>query len=372
MPPSSHAEFLARRSFGSLDGIRCLSIVAVVWHHTVRGVEWLPGSERGFLGVDMFFALSGFLIVTLLLRERDRNRVISLRGFYRRRALRIFPAYYGLLAVLIVVFGWIRPDGVLAKPFFAELPWYLSYTSNWVELHTLLAISWSLAAEQQFYLFWPPVEKWLPRGALVILAGVVLVSQLVNFRLLDESLATHFGLHYDKLPMLQATFTPICLGVWLAHVLHSPAGFERARRWLSSDWSAPALLALVIALANAPSQDISGWLRPSIQLAMTALLCACVIREDHGLARVLRLGPIARIGVISYGMYLYHPFARHAAEGVIERVLPGVPLAMFAACLALTVAISELSYRFYEEPFLRAKKRATETAEQGRSVVRND
>src|SRR5262245_42024739 len=98
-------EFRSRKTFASLDGIRCLSIVAVIWHHSVVGVPWLPGTERGFLGVDMFFVLSGFLIVTLLLRERDKTGAISMREFYARRALRIFPPYYALLAVLTVYFA---------------------------------------------------------------------------------------------------------------------------------------------------------------------------------------------------------------------------------------------------------------------------
>jgi peptidoglycan/LPS O-acetylase OafA/YrhL len=355
MPSSSYEEFRCRRAFGSLDGIRCFSIVAVVWHHTVAGVSWLPATKRGFLGVDMFFVLSGFLIVTLLLRERDRSGGISLMGFYARRALRIFPLYYGLIVALTAVFFFGRGSRT-AEQFFRELPYYGTYTANWVELHGLLAVSWSLAAEEQFYLVWPPVERFAASAATTVLVAIVLVNQLINFRLLDGELLAVAGLRAAELPMLQATFTPICLGVFLAHVLHSERGFGVASRALSSRWGAPLALVAIVALCNAPRDDISGPLRLLVQIAMTSLLCACVIREDHWLQRTLTFAPVARIGVISYGLYLLHPIVRHAAGFVVSRTLPDLPLGLFLSCLFGTALVADLSYRFYEAPFLRMKE----------------
>jgi peptidoglycan/LPS O-acetylase OafA/YrhL len=355
MPPSSYEEFRSRRSFGSLDGIRCLSIVAVVWHHTVSGLDWLPATKRGFLGVDMFFVLSGFLIVTLLLRERARTGAISLPKFYARRALRIFPAYYGLLAAIALVFGSFKQSSSLAGPFFAELPYYLTYTANWVELHTMLAIAWSLAAEEQFYLVWPPIEKLAGRIAIPLLLVIIAVNQAVNFRLLDAWILSRTGLDAAGLPMLQATFTPICLGVLLAHVLHSRRGFGVASRAFSSAWASPLCLAVVLVLADLRSPDISGWQRLLIQLSMTAFLCSCVAREDHALRRALIFAPVARIGVISYGVYLFHPIARHAADLVLQKASLDLPLLLFATCLSFTIVAAEISYRYYEAPFLRMK-----------------
>lgn len=368
MPPASHAEFLSRRTFGSLDGIRCLSIVAVVWHHTVIGVPWLPATQRGFLGVDMFFAVSGFLIVTLLLRERERTGGISLVQFHVRRALRIFPAYYAVLLAVTVALGVFRPDGALAGPFFRELPYYLTYTANWVELHTLLAIAWSLAAEEQFYLAWPPVEKWLRKLAVPVLLAVIALNQAVNFHLLDAQIESLTGMRVSQLPMLQSTFTPICLGVGLAHWLHSPAGFAQASRLLGARLAAPVTLAALVALCMIPNPDIAGWHRLAIQLAMAAFLCACVVRDDHGLRAALELPAVARIGVVSYGVYLFHPFGRHAAEAALHAASLEVPLALFAACLALTVAAAEISYRWYETPFLRLKDWLQSRAVQRRAA----
>ena len=170
----AHEDYLSRVHFGSLDGLRCASVLAVVWHHTATGVAWFPASDRGFLGVDMFFVISGFLIVTLLLRERDRTGGISLPRFYGRRTLRIFPIYYGVLAALTFVFLFVRPDGSQAGPFFDYLPFYLTYTSNWAADTGIMFIAWSLAAEEQFYVVWPPLEHRLRRRVLL---AVLLLSR---------------------------------------------------------------------------------------------------------------------------------------------------------------------------------------------------
>jgi peptidoglycan/LPS O-acetylase OafA/YrhL len=113
IPPAAERDFLAYRrrpEFLSLDGLRCLSILAVVWHHSLTA----PASGRllnlGFLGVDLFFVISGFLIVTLLLRERFLSGTISLEKFYLRRTLRIFPLYYGLILSMAGIYltRWAR------------------------------------------------------------------------------------------------------------------------------------------------------------------------------------------------------------------------------------------------------------------------
>ncbi|MGB2610895.1 MAG: acyltransferase, partial [Isosphaeraceae bacterium] len=99
----AHEQYLGTRTFASLNGVRGLCILSVLWHHAPGGLHALI-LERGFLGVDMFFVLSGFLIVTLLLRERDRTGSISLKKFYARRTLRIFPIYYLVLFTLLLFY----------------------------------------------------------------------------------------------------------------------------------------------------------------------------------------------------------------------------------------------------------------------------
>jgi peptidoglycan/LPS O-acetylase OafA/YrhL len=349
-----HTDYLGRSYFGSLDGLRCASIIAVLWHHTHEGFAWLPASERGFLGVDMFFVVSGFLIVTLLLRERQRAGSISLQRFYMRRTLRIFPIYYGVLLVIAAYFGLVRPGRPMAKSFFHDLPYFVTYMSDWIDTKTILFFTWSLAAEEQFYLVWPPIEKWLEKLAIPLLVAAIAVNQLINFKVADPWLYAWFGFRQADLMILQITFTPICLGVLLAHVLHSKRGFDRVVRVVG--WQgASAFLAIALVVACNLRGDLGGVPRLLIQTLMTLLLAACVVREDHTIAGLLRLPPIKRIGTVSYGMYMYHMFVVAAVTALLNRVKLAFPYDRFLLTTVLTYAVAELSFRCYESPFLRLK-----------------
>jgi peptidoglycan/LPS O-acetylase OafA/YrhL len=350
---SEYNLYRSRRYFNSLDGIRALSILAVIWHHTEGGTGGRALARFGFLGVDMFFVLSGFLIVTLLLRERDREGDISLRGFYLRRGLRIWPVYYGLLAVLTFLY-LLKLRSRAAPEFFADLPYLLTYTMNWVEAASIMAIAWSLAAEEQFYLVWPPIEKWLSRWAWVLLIGILVANQAVNFLMVDGRLAVWMSPW--KVPMMcQATFTPICLGVVLAHALHSPRGFQTFERFLRAPWTPAAVLGILILNLWLAPTDIAGWPRLSIQVIMTILLGSCVIRDLHWLSPVLDNPVMRRIGIVSYGIYLYHLLGLHLTGIVLKRSGIAFPDAPFLMTLLVTWGMAEVSYRLYEQPFLRLK-----------------
>ena len=217
----AYEEYRGVRRFGALDGLRGLAVAAVVWHHTHRGFPGLPGSARGYLGVDLFFVLSGFLITTLLLRERDDTGRIHLGRFYVRRSLRIFPLYYGVLAALTGLF-LVRPDLAMARPFFEDLPYLATYTSNWVPAGTILAITWSLAAEEQFYLVWPPLLRTLGGGAYWLVGAVIALGVAVTLGALDPLLRDLLGPRFQELDMVHATFDPIAFGVLAAGLLHAP------------------------------------------------------------------------------------------------------------------------------------------------------
>lgn len=358
--PPADAPYLAYRQtkyFGSLDGLRCLSIVAVIWHHAAHTSGGPPMLGRGFLGVDMFFVLSGFLIVTLLLRERDAHGQIALGPFYGRRALRIFPPYYALL-LAVGILALVSARGQTRAAFLAALPFYLTYTSNWI-VHQApnMGILWSLAAEEQFYLFWPPVERFLSRGRVLLVMGVVIaINQAINFGLLDGWLQSRVGVGRNDLSILQATFTPICLGVLIAHALHDPAGHRRAHRLLGGQRAPLALLALLLVLLNVPNPEIAGVHRLAIQLCMVLLIASCVVREGHILSVPLSWKPVRYVGVISYGMYLYHMWVAHAAGIALKRF--GLPKTRyeFAVVLLGTVLVAHLSFRYFETPILRLKR----------------
>jgi peptidoglycan/LPS O-acetylase OafA/YrhL len=358
---ATHDAYLARRTFSSLDGLRCFSIATVVWHHSEVPAlvhTWWPAARFGFLGVDLFFAISGFLIVTLLLRERDRKREISLKNFYIRRSLRILPVYYGVLAALALLFLVLRRGTPASHEFAGDLPFLALYLTNWIPAHGWLEITWSLAAEEQFYLVWPPIEKWLRKWALPILAGVIVLGQVIQLGLVDPLLTRAFGWSADEPRMLrQTTFTPICFGVLLAHALHRPAGYAKVLRLLGARWVAPALLVALVLYSNVLPGEIRGAWRLGVHVLMIGLLAACVVREDHGLHRLLTLAPIARIGALSYGIYLLHQICLTVAQKVLGKVGLAHPLPDFILGFAFVWIAAELSYRHYESRFLKLKDR---------------
>jgi peptidoglycan/LPS O-acetylase OafA/YrhL len=313
-----HAAFLARRHFRALDGLRCIAIVAVVWHHAHQAQGetggW-PIAGHGFLGVDLFFVLSGFLITTLLIRERTRTGTIGLKNFYVRRTLRIFPPYYAILLGLALFLGFVRPDATMKGAFFRELPWCLTYTTNWVEPTTLLSITWSLAAEEQFYLVWPQFERFLPRHALKVLFVLLIANQLINFRLADPVLRACFGFVHDERKILQVTFTPILLGVLLAHLLHEERWYRRL------------------------APRVGG------------------VREESLVAKGLSWRPLQAIGAVSYGMYLLHLLALDLVMRFEGRYGTMVPVVRFLSCLGLTFVAAFVMNRGFERPILRLKER---------------
>lgn len=343
-----YADYRANRTFGSLDGLRALAILAVVWHHAGPRYAWVA-TERGFLGVDLFFVISGFLIVTLLLRERDANGAIVLPSFYMRRFLRIFPLYYGALALYWSVAQW--KGGVLAEGIAHDLPYAATYVSNWVPMSSLLVITWSLSAEEQFYLVWPAVEKLGARAACWLLgAGLAacVTLQLLSHAAVLEGWPDFLG---------GSSFTPILIGVALAHAMHAPAGFARVRRWLGGAAAAPISLGLLTALCSIPNDRFGGVHRVATAVACGVLVAACVVREDNGLARLLRRRWVARLGVVSYGVYLLHEIPGLAVTYATRRLQVNAPWLEFFVVWGVAWCLAEFSYRTYERFFLRLKAR---------------
>ena len=343
----THERYLATTPFSALDGLRAIAILAVVWHHTGPGIDALPMTRRGFLGVDLFFTISGFLIVTLLLRERRRTAAISLGRFYARRALRIFPPYYAMLAFVGGVAALTHRGA--PNPIGDDLPFAAVYVSNLVPMGSLLSITWSLSAEEQFYCIVPALEKYARRAWLLLLPLLYVVASLPPFGLCAALPLPDF--------FRQTTFGPILLGVALAHVLDTRVGYARVARLLGNRFAAPAALVLVLVAANHPALDIAGWPRLAIQWSLLALVASCVVKEAQVLAPALRIAPLRRIGLVSYGIYLYHLIVAH----VVDRVLTGAGLSWhatrFVGTMLATWLVAELSFRLFESRVLAYRRR---------------
>ena len=349
--------FANRKSFGSLDGLRAIAILAVVWHHTMRVPDWKIAT-RGFLGVELFFVISGFLIMTIMLREQRRTGSISLHKFYIRRFLRIFPPYYLMLFVIGTV-AFFNPAGATSEAVKRDLPYALLYLTNFVTVNGLLAITWSLSAEEQFYIVVPTVAKYARRALPFLLLIAYILVSLPLFGFFPALRLTAF--------FREVTFGPILLGVILAYVLDDPRGFWCVSRLAGWRFAPFVTLGLVFAAASYPAGELSGWPRLAVHWAMLALVASCIVREENLLAPLLSPWPMQRIGVVSYGIYLYHELTMHFV-GKVTGTTQGV--VMFAGTALATWAVAEVSYRLFESRFLSLKARyVSQTAADNRSVI---
>jgi len=357
----AYTEFRRTAYFPSLNGIRAICALMVLKIHT----EWtFVGEPRildsGFLGVDMFFAISGFLIVTLLLREREASGRIDLKQFYLRRTLRIFPIYYLLVAFLFLLA--IGSYGHSTKTWDAykwTFPVFLLYLQDVVPVFTgVLFHTWSLSMEEQFYLAWPSIERFVRRAWIVpLLVALIAFNQLFNFRVFDHEIVALYGPEGLRRQLFLITFTPILLGVLAAHVMHDPRSGLAAVAVLKNRWMPPLLMAAAMGVV-----EFAGELRGLPYLAVHLLFClalvAMVVNPRGIFSRTLQSRPLAYLGSISYGIYLYHTMI----IWLIDRVCTPhhihlTPFQLFLLVAALSISVAALSFRFIETPIMRSRHR---------------
>jgi peptidoglycan/LPS O-acetylase OafA/YrhL len=361
-PPAAPPAARQRLSWPALDGTRAVACVAVLGVHL--GV--LPG---GYLGVDVFFVLSGFLITTLLLAEHDRAGRIHLRWFWARRALRIGPAL-GCVFVVALLLAWLLattagPGRTLGSDTIASAPWTAGFAANWAYatglIHTggMLLPAWSLAIEEQFYLAWPLMLAWLLRRQVnrartaLVLAG--LAAAVMAYR--AEVLAAGWGLDraYDGTDTrCDGLLAGCALAFWVATQPRVSRRLAGAGAWLGA-----AALAVLFGTGSQPG---IAWQIPAGVAAATLIIAAVVTGTLPGpLTRLLASKPAAWTGKRSYGLYLWQ-FVVLKAVGAgwmrWGRHLPAaVSLGLLFAAVAGCFAVAALSYRLVESPALRAARR---------------
>ncbi|MEO0746113.1 MAG: acyltransferase [Pseudomonadota bacterium] len=354
----SHQTYRDTVHFGSLNGLRFLCIFGVLWHHApVRDslAEVSVFFSRGFLGVDFFFVLSGFLITTLLLREEHKTGRFSLRGFYWRRVLRILPVYF--LVVTAVGAYYIIAKG--QTEFLSLLPFYYLFLSNFLQGDIpMLAPTWSLSVEEQYYLIWPLLLLLIPRRHILSVLAILIA---LNIAAVTGGLSGLGIRAVEAGPlvfrMFNATYAPILIGSGLAIVLHNRAGFEALARVFGVRAAALVAFAILFVLLVTLPEDVTGWPNLVLHMTMAACLASIAMREDHVLSAVFKLPPVVRVGEISYGIYLYHLIALHIANVGLNRLGWHGDWSVFIVYSAITIVIAELSFRYYETPFLNLRHR---------------
>jgi peptidoglycan/LPS O-acetylase OafA/YrhL len=344
----------------ALDGVRALAVLAVVCLHA--GFPW---ASWGFLGVDVFFVLSGFLITALLLAEHAETGTISLANFYRRRALRLFPS---LIAVLVVVGLWsatLAPDDLAAQSRVGILA-TVFYVANWVDALTDLKLgqfqhTWSLAIEEQFYLLWPVLlaallrRRWSWQGLALLTGGLALTSAVWkalvwNMTLSPARVYGGFDTRADALLM----------GCLLA-ILLANLPILRSRRVGYLILPIVLVFLLIAGIQSAGGEPVAWrsswwWNRGGFTLAafIAALLVLLAATDSVSfLTRLLSVPPLVRLGRVSYSVYLWHYVIFKAISH------SGVALTDFEKLnwIGVSVAAATLSWVAIEQPALRHKYR---------------
>lgn len=345
----THDQYLDAKFFSSLDGLRFLCIAAVLIHHSPwASLDWAI-ADKGFLGVDMFFVLSGFLIVTLLLRERDQFGEISLKDFYIRRGLRIFPIYFLYVFLLLGVAPFLSEASSLRGA--VEQNWIhlLTFTVNYAGDQTgPFGHLWSVSVEEQFYLIWPFLE-WKGRRWLT----PVLFLMLGTCVLRDAGILAGLSPFLSESPFSRS----LVWGVALAWLLHSKRGCEVAARVVGGRWTS-LVIGLVLLAILAQSGDREGWKAISTSILLACFVGSVVIRPDHVLAGFFRFGPITYLGTISYGIYLYHIPAMAVVKSVGEKLgIEEWSMLYVVLYLVGLTALSAISFQYFEKPILSQRRR---------------
>ena len=343
----------------ALDGIRAISILAVMLYHSglIHG---------GFLGVDVFFTLSGFLITTLLIEEHAAAGRIALRDFYCRRALRLLPALVPVVIVSgVAMIATAGPDRVVSMSLFVLA--VIFYVANWAAIAGLpqgmLGHAWSLSIEEQFYLVWPPVLALLlrrVRARWLLVAGLLLAalgSILLRYHLaVSGATGRRFYLGTD------AHADPILIGCATACLVSwgyirgggDPSASTRPR-WQAAPLAAAVLVAVLV-MARLPD-DYARRGASTIVAVAAGILIVDVLRPGSRLAPFLAWSPLVWIGKRSYALYLWHlPVFFLAGALWASGILEYLPSRIVPAWV-ITFAMAAASYRWIEAPALRLKSR---------------
>lgn len=376
------ARKLGKSYMPGLDGLRALAVLAVLLYH-ISPNQFIGG----YIGVDLFFVISGFLITYRNLQNiQNPNKKFTLKNFWLRRARRLIPALVLVILVCVPIGAIIYPDILVGA--FRQVAGALTYSTNWVEIihgsnyfdqanPSLFKNFWSLAVEEQFYIIWPPLlllllSRRLKNSQLITIVATIAVASMVLMGVLaapDNYTRVYYG--------TDTHCFGLAMGIIFAFIWNKEKG-SLSKEWLSAQPWIPALapvgligFALIVMLVP----DTAAFTYPFGlvlgSLFSLFLVGAVIIRPDTLFTRIMELAPLRWLGVRSYGIYLWHwpmlVFGRiliPTAMGTVENVAVDVLFAF------ISFVAADLSYRFVEEPmrkdgFIKSLEKLVDRARDG-------
>lgn len=346
----------------NLDGWRSIAIMMVLLHHVpplnIPALSVLQ--ENGRYGVALFFVISGFLISSLLMREKEKSGTVSLKNFYVRRALRLYPLYYAALIVefiLIFGFGFYSAENRLL--FEEKLLSYFFYFSNILITATVgpFFYAWSLAVEEQFYLVYAFLAKYMT-ALHIILCAVILFAikpialMILNHFEMGSSLFARVVFSYQESIILG-----VVLGILYQRSSKLPLPLQKAwetlLKWLRHPVSITILpIILILILIFIPLHDKSG-----IGALTTYGFMGVMVLQGSMIGNLPVIGSrlFIHIGRISYGIYLMHMPVISILKKI--HIISCSPLVIFSLAVIITVIMASICYRYFEQPILAYKSR---------------
>lgn len=368
----------------TLDGVRAVSVIAVIFYHA--GFSWMHG---GFFGVEVFFVVSGFLITSLLIEERDGNGKVNLLQFWVRRWRRLLPALFTMLiaiGVWSVFWGTAEQHTQVRR----DYPWGIFYLANWGQIFsqvayfsgtpTLFRHLWSLAVEEQWYLIWPVVfiifftrksrgairESDKRRGATLAMISLGLMAATAAAHLAKWPTKWPFFFSLDPSQwgmrsvettnfLYLSTFTRstgLLLGAAMAFLWRPWRAQRRAQANAGQTLNMVAFVAVGVLFAAFAIGEVEGestylWLLPAVTIASAALIAVVVHPAANGARAVFGSRPLVEIGKRSYGLYLWTwPISRIVGAYVGSA-------SKFLLAMAIAIPVSEVCYRYIETPIRR-------------------
>ena len=369
--------------FANLDGWRFVSFFAVfLYHCQISFFGFLKDNEpttytvfnflfrNGYLGVNFFFVLSGFLITFLLIKEKELKNDIHVGKFYMRRILRIWPLYYLCLVIGFIIFPMLKSmagevSNESANPFY-----YIFFAANFDYMHTwpvkpeaiLLSVLWSVTVEEQFYLTWPLVLKMAAKKMMVFVFPAIIVFSLI-FRSFytDASEADHAVRYFHTFSLIG----DMALGGLLAYGCSFPGRFRDFVTNMGKPMIAAIYIATIVLCLFKQVIFPCGFLVIFERIVIAFFFGMIIVEQNYARNSFFKMGKMklmSKLGIYTYGFYCLHLIGMYIAVKIaallhvnMASILGAIGSAVIA--LAFSLIISIASYHFYEKWFLRLKER---------------